>query len=62
MSDISLHFTWLDLALAAPIVGWPGLLVGGALGALAWRKRWYFGALLGAIVGCVAWALALVLL
>ena len=55
MSDIPLHFTRLDLALAAPIVG-----IG--LSALAWRKRWYFGAPLGAIVGCVAWAVVRILL
>jgi hypothetical protein len=55
MSDISFHFTLIDLLVAAPVFGWPGLLLGGAAGALVWRKRRMVGALLGAILGCAVW-------
>ncbi len=51
MSDISLHFSVLDLILMSPIFGWPGLLVGGALGALIWRRRRILGGALGAVAG-----------
>lgn len=54
MSDISLHFTWLDWIAIGLALGWPGLIVGGALGALAWRRRRIVCGLLGAIAGCVA--------
>jgi len=37
VSDISLHITWFDLLLAAPVFGWPGLILGGVLGAWLWR-------------------------
>jgi len=62
LSDISLHITWLDLILASPIFGWPGLILGGLLGALLWRKRRIVGAILGGATGCVAWAFASILL
>ena len=55
MSDISIHITWLDLLLAAPVFGWPGLIIGGVLGALLWRQRRVLGAILAALVGCIAW-------
>lgn len=51
MSDISLHFSPLELILFSPVLGWPGLIAGGALGALVWRKRRILGGLLGAIAG-----------
>ena len=51
MSDISLHFSPLELILFSPVLGWPGLIVGGALGALLWRKRRILGGALGAIAG-----------
>lgn len=54
MSDISFHFTWLDLILASPVLGWPGLIVGGLIGAWVWRKRRIVGGVLGAVVGCLA--------
>jgi hypothetical protein len=57
-----LHITWLDLVLASPVIGWPGLLFGGALGALLWRRRRMLGGALGASAGCVAWTFAHVLL
>lgn len=62
MSDISLHITWLDLLLASPVLGWPGLIAGGALGALFWRRRRILGGALGASAGCVAWTFADILL
>jgi hypothetical protein len=55
VSDIALHITWLDLLIAAPVFGWPGLLIGGALGARAWRRRRIAGGVIGALLGCVIW-------
>lgn len=51
MSDISLNITWLDLILYSPFFGWPGLIAGGILGALVWRKRPWLGGALCAIAG-----------
>lgn len=39
MSDISLHFTWLDWIAIAFMLGWPGLVVGAAAGVLLAPKR-----------------------
>lgn len=58
MSDISLNIHWYDLLLAAPIIGWPGLIVGAILGALLWKKRRIAGALIGALLCSLAWMLA----
>ncbi len=55
MSDISIQFTWLDLLLVALFIGWPGLLLGAALGALAWRRHRIYGALLASLVGLAFW-------
>jgi len=33
------------------MLGWPGLLLGGALGALLWKKRRILGGVFGAIIG-----------
>lgn len=60
MSDINLNFEWWELALYSPIFGWPGLVIGGIIGALAWRRRRILGGVLGAIVGNFAWALTVV--
>ncbi len=54
MSDISINITWLDLLIVSPAYGWPGLLAGGAAGALLWRKRRVAGAAFGAIIGNLA--------
>jgi hypothetical protein len=56
MSDISIRFTWLDLVLVAGLIGWPGLLLGAAIGAIAWRLHRVYGAALGAFLGFALWA------
>ena len=53
MSDISINITWFDLLVFSPVLGWPGLILGGAVGALAWPKRRILGGVLGALVGNV---------
>jgi hypothetical protein len=56
MSDISITFTWWELLLYSPILGWPGLFAGAVLGVVLWRKRPIVGGLIGAVVGNVAFA------
>lgn len=51
MSDITLHFSPLEIVLFSPMLGWPGLIIGGVIGALAWKKRRIVGGVLGAIIG-----------
>ncbi len=51
MSDISLHFSPLELIVFSPVLGWPGLIAGGVIGALLWRKRRILGGALGAVAG-----------
>ena len=36
--------------MASPVLGWPGLIGGGLVGALLWKKRRILGGVLGAIV------------
>lgn len=60
MSDISFHFTLIDWLVAAPVFGWPGLLIGAVLGALLWRKRRWLGGMLGALIGCALWFAAFI--
>ena len=55
MSDIRLEFGWDALLLFALMIGWPGLLLGGLVGGLAWRRRRWAGAILGALGGLGAW-------
>ena len=55
LSDISINITWLDLLIAAPVFGWPGLIAGGLLGALIWQRRRILGGALGALFGSIAW-------
>lgn len=50
-----MNITWLDLFMFAPILGWPGLLIGAALGAWLWRRRRILGGVLGAAFGCLLW-------
>jgi hypothetical protein len=51
MSDISINITWFDLLLFSPFWGWPGIFVGGVVGALVWRTRPILGGVLGALAG-----------
>ncbi len=60
MSDIKIEFEWWELVLVSPMIGWPGILVGGIIGATAWRKRPIVGGALGAIAGNFICALAVV--
>ncbi|MEZ5920282.1 MAG: hypothetical protein R3C60_02915 [Parvularculaceae bacterium] len=53
MSDISLKLSPLEFAIYAIVIGWPGLLAGGILGGLLWRRRPVIGAIAGAIAGVV---------
>ena len=55
MSDIRLEFGWDALLLVALMIGWPGLLLGGLVGGLAWRRRRWAGTMLGAVGGLAAW-------
>lgn len=51
MSDISLQFSPFELIVFSPVLGWPGLIAGGLIGALLWKKRRILGGVLGAILG-----------
>ncbi|MGE0531485.1 MAG: hypothetical protein AB7G40_03785 [Hyphomonadaceae bacterium] len=63
MSDISLNFAWYEILLLIPLVGWPGVVLGGALSAaLFWKRRRVLAGLIGAAVGGVVWAVATVLI
>jgi hypothetical protein len=59
---IDIKFTWWEFLLASQVIGWPALILGGALGALAWRGRRIFGGAAGAIVGNIAWAVSVLYL
>ncbi len=60
MSDIKIDFEWWELVLFSPMVGWPGIIAGGAIGALAWRKRPILAGATGALAGNFLWALVVV--
>jgi hypothetical protein len=62
VSDISINFEWWELVLLSPMLGWPGLIVGGIIGALVWRKRPILGGVIGAVAGNFAVALLAVYL
>lgn len=51
MSDISINISPVELILLSWVFGWPGLIAGGVLGALLWKKRRIVGAVLGALIG-----------
>jgi len=55
MSDISLDWGAFDYLIIALIIGAPGLAIGGALGAIVWRRHWLWGAALGAFAGLILW-------
>ncbi|MCE9521992.1 MAG: hypothetical protein K8S25_06105 [Alphaproteobacteria bacterium] len=54
MSDISINITWWDLLVFSPVLGWPGAIAGGLLGARLWRKRPILGGAIGALIGNLA--------
>ncbi|MEQ1756541.1 MAG: hypothetical protein ABL973_20665 [Micropepsaceae bacterium] len=54
MSDIKIEFTWYEILLFSPMLGWPGLISGGLIGAAIWRKRPIVGGIIGALVGNAA--------
>ncbi len=56
MSDISIEFGPIELIALVFIVGWPGLLIGAAIGLVVWRRRRAMGAAVGALLGLCAWA------
>jgi hypothetical protein len=58
MSDIGIIIPWYVIIVGVAAMGWPGLLIGAASGALLWRRRRIIGALIGAFVLELAWAWA----
>lgn len=56
MIDIGPNIDVASLGSAAFQLGWPGLLIGAALGVWAWRERRAFGGSVGALLGTSAWA------
>jgi hypothetical protein len=61
MSDIGPIFGPFDIAMLALIIGAPGLVLGAAAGAFAWRRHRVSGALIGAGNGLVIWLAGFVL-
>jgi hypothetical protein len=61
MSDIGLAWGPFDIAMISLIIGAPGLVIGAAGGALAWRRHRISGALLGAVGGLLIWLAGFVL-
>ena len=55
MSDIDIVFDWYFWPAIAVMIGWPGLLLGTASGAMVWRRHRIIGALLGMIAGTLIW-------
>ena len=55
MSDIDITFDWYFWPVIAVMIGWPGLLLGAAVGAMAWKRHRIIGALLGMIAGTLVW-------
>ena len=61
MSDIGPIIGPFDIAMLALIIGAPGLFVGAAVGAFAWRRHRVWGALIGAVGGLLIWLAGFVL-
>ena len=57
MSDIGLFTGRFDFLILALIIGSPGIAIGLAAGALAWRGHRIWGALIGAGLGWGLWLL-----
>jgi hypothetical protein len=49
--NIKIELGWEIVPFLAVMLGWPGLIVGAALGALAWRRRRWLGGVLGGLAG-----------
>lgn len=58
MSDIAITFPWPVLLAMALLIGWPGFLLGGALGLLACRAHRIIGGVVGALALDLLWAYA----
>lgn len=56
MSDIRIDISWPVLLIIIFLAGWPGFLIGGAVGALVWRAHRIIGGLIGAVVLDCTWA------
>lgn len=55
MSGIPWNSGLFNTVLGALLVGSPGIVIGGLIGAIAWRSHRTWGALLGAILGFALW-------
>ena len=66
MSDIDIKFSWWDLVLFSPVIGWPGLIIGliagAALAPRIWKKWRIVSALCGALAGNLVWAFGVIYL
>jgi hypothetical protein len=51
MSKISWNGGLFNTALGALLVGSPGIVIGGLIGAVVWRSHRIWGAVLGAVLG-----------
>ena len=51
LSEILFHFTLIEVLIAAPILGRPGLIDGGVLGAILLEPRLW--RTVGRILGCI---------
>lgn len=56
MFDMTFGFDPVALAVDAFHLGWPGLLIGAALGLWGWSDRRSFGGVIGALLGVCLWA------
>ncbi len=56
MLDLAPDIDVPSLAVSALDLGWPGPLIGLALGVTAWREQRLFGAVVGAFLGLSVWA------
>ncbi len=54
-SNLSLSDGPAEAALKSLVVAWPGVIIGGAAAAFAWRGHRVLGAIAGAPAGFVAW-------
>lgn len=55
-SDIGLTIPWWFVIAMFASAGWPGILIGAALGALVWRAHRIIGGLIGSLLIGLPWA------